>query len=144
MAKPRLSLMQRLVTLCLLIGTASALSSLRFSATQADNFVDVTYDGDTKVLTVPQHCRSATCGANTDRIAALEQGQMALDAAQRANTKAINDLVAALSKHQNEAATDAELASVKADLERAIRTISLTAGPKGDKGRQGRQRRGRR
>ena len=118
--------MKAVLALCL-IGTASALSSLRFSATEADNFVDVTYDGATKVLTVPQHCRSEQCGENTQRIAALE-------AVQRANTKAINDLVAALSKHQNEAATDAELASVKAELQRAIQTISLTAGPKGEKG----------
>ena len=103
MAKPRLSLMQRLVTLCLLIGTASALSSLRFSATQADNFVDVTYDGDTKVLTVPQHCRSATCGANTDRIAALEQGQMALDAARKVTGSMPPSAAGLHSSHFNDA-----------------------------------------
>ena len=60
--------MRACLTLFCLIGAASALSSVRFSATEADNFVDITSDGATQRLSVPQHCRASTCNNHNDRI----------------------------------------------------------------------------
>merc|ERR1719387_2094124 len=73
----------------------------------------------------------------TQRQDAMERRLTSLETAQVSTLGLVQDLVAALSQHKGEAATDAELKQVKLELQAAMHAISLTPGPKGDKGEQG-------
>eukprot|EP00937_MAST-01D_sp_MAST-1D-sp2_P005820 g5820.t1 len=121
--------------LCLAFATAVA-AKAELVMKNNNHKVSISLDSE-GALDVPQHCRAETCGLQAQRLLTLEHSVSALGERQLASEKAIENLVAALSAHKNEAATDAELAQVKTSLQAAINNVALTPGPKGERGEQG-------
>ena len=95
-----------LVIAALVVAHAQAASTLKMMD-EAGREARITWKDD--VLTVPQHCRESTCSSMTQRQDALERRLTSLETAQVSTLGLVQDLVAALSQHKGEAATDAEL-----------------------------------
>ena len=123
-----------LIMVALVVAHTQAASTLKMMD-ESGREARITWKND--VLTVPQHCRESTCSSITQRQDALERRLASLETAQVSTLGLVQDLVAALSQHKGEAATDAELKQVKLELQAAMHAISLTPGPKGDRGRKG-------
>ena len=97
------------------------------------------------VLTVPQHCRSSTCGENSASIADL----IKVNEAQANENKALRDLITALRKdfsalavtqkldNRDSEAADLEFAKADKKLKEAVAAVTKMPGPQGDKGDQG-------